>query len=171
MRRDVNRFSVENIRLGASVNELTTRVAHLKDLEHTLEEIATGFNSNTQSLLTLVRENGLTLEEMKQVLRDDIVADLMNVVFMGERDQSGEFSDVEIQRLLQYMRGLPAVKINEKLLTQAIERDRTILSLLTLVRDIGVAGLQEGDNIFIIDDENTELQSRYKDGTVLSRSL
>lgn len=171
MRRDVNRFSVENVQLAASVDELSTKVVLLKHSEQRLEEIAAEHNSNTQALLQIVQTNKVTLEEMKQVLREDIVAALMNVVFKGERDESGDFSDVEIQRLLQYMRGLPAVKINEEMLTQAIQRDRSILSLLNLVRDIGIAGVQEGDSIFIIDEESKELQTIFKEGTVLSRSL
>lgn len=171
MRMDVNRFTVENIRLGSSMDKLTTKVALLRHSEQRLEEIARENNSNSQSLLRLVQTNSVTLEAMRQVLREDIVAALMNVAFQGERDESGEFSDVEIQRLLQYMRGLPAVKINEEMLTQAIQRDRSISALLNLVRDISVPGEQEGDSIFIINEENRELQSIFKEGTVLSRSL
>jgi D-mannonate dehydratase len=171
MRKDVNRFSEENIKLESNVNELTTEVTHLKKFERALEEIATEYNSNTQYLCQLVRENRVTLDEMKQVLRDDIVADLANVVFKGERDENSEFSDKEIQRLLVYMRSLPAVTINEELLKQAIQRDRSIFALLALVRDIGLAGVQAGDSIFMIDGDSTELQARFKEGNVLSRSL
>lgn len=171
MRKDVNRFSQENVKLEANVDELAKEVTHLKTFERALAEIATEYNSNAQHLCQLVRENRVTLDEMKQVLRDDIVADLANVVFKGERDENSEFSDMEIQRLIIYMRSLPAVTINEELLKQAIQRDRSIFALLALVRDIGLDGEQAGDSIFMIDDDSTELQTRFKEGTVLSRSL
>ena len=161
MRKDVNRFSHENNRLAASVDELKGEVSNLQEKEQALAKIAETSQSTTQSLVELVRENNITLEEMKYVVRDDLVADLMDTVFKGERDQSGEFSDVEIQRLIRYMRGLPAVTINEELLRETIQKDRSILSLLTLVRDIGIDGMQQGDHIFMINDDNPELQTRF----------
>lgn len=163
LRKVVNRFCLENIRLGISVDELALEVDKLALSEQKLKDIAERQNCNSQSLVELVRENRLTLDEMKEVLRDDIVADLMDAVFRGEKDLSGAFSDAEIRRLLHYMRGLPAVSINEDLLLEALKRDRSIVSLMQLVRDIGIDGVQEGDKIFTINEQDRELQSRFID--------
>jgi hypothetical protein len=161
MRKDVNAFFMENIRLGVSVNELTLEVQRLASMEQKLTELARREDTSSQSLVALIRDNRDTLHEMKQVVRNDIVTELMSAVFKGERDQSGQFSEVEIKRFLQYMRGLPAVTINEDLLMRAIHKDRSITSLLALVRDIGVVGVQEGDRIFIINEEDRDLQTRF----------
>ena len=161
VRTDVNRFAVENIRLGSNVNELSLEAQRLASMEQTLKDIATREESNSQTLVELVRDNRVTLNEMRHVVRSDIVTELMAAVFKGERDQSGEFSDVEIQRFLQYMHGLPAVAINEDLLVRAIQKDRSITSLLALIADIGVVGVQDGDTIFTINEEDRELQTRF----------
>jgi hypothetical protein len=152
---------MENIRLGNAVNELSSEAQRLVGVEEKLKEISTRQNSSSLALMELVRDNRLTLVEMRHVVRSDIVTALMEVIFKGERDQSGEFSDVEFERLLHYMRGLPAVTINEDLLSQAIQKDRSITALLALVRDISIAGDQHGDRIFSINESDRELQTRF----------
>lgn len=83
------------------------------------------------------------------------------MLFKGEKDESGTFSDKEIRRLVVYMRGLPAVKVDEELLEKAIRKDRSMVSLINMVLDIYREGDQEGDRIFMIDDEDVELQTRF----------
>lgn len=161
MRKDINRFAVENTKLHASVEELKSELSGLKETEQQLEVIARAQDSNLKSLVKLVQENKITLQEMKQVVREDIIADIMGTGLKGERDGSGDFSDVEIKRLLLYMRGLPAVTVNEENLMLAVQKDRSILALFALIHDISTPGIQEGDNIFIINDENRELQTRF----------
>jgi len=158
---------MENIHLGSNVNDLTMEVQRLSNMEGTLQEIATKQDSNSENLVDLVRENRITMNEMRHVLRNDIIAELMAAVFRGEREDESkdEFSELEIQRFLQFMHSLPAVTINEELLLKAIEKDRSITSLLKLIQDIGIVGVQEGDTIFIINEEDRELQTRFLEET------
>jgi len=98
MRKDANIFAVQNsnCKLRNSMLQLDSEVAKLKDSERTLEEIAQSQQYSTQSLVQLVQENKVTLEDMKRIVRESIIAELMDAVLKGERDQPGDFSDMKI---------------------------------------------------------------------------
>lgn len=161
LRKHVNKIVVENGKLKDSVEELNGEVLNLKGSEERLKAISEEQGTDVESLLSLVKENGTIMRDMKRAVRDKIILELMTIAFQEERDRSGEFSDEELERLLQYMRFLPAVKINEELLKQALEKDRSIVLLLDLVSDIRETGVQAGDHIFDIDDEDDQLRSRF----------
>jgi uncharacterized radical SAM superfamily protein len=161
MRKDVNRFSAENNRLGVAIQGMLVELVDLKQTEQRLQELTKEQDITVQSLVGLVEESKQFTEQMKEVVRLDLISELMDVVLKGEKDESGTFSDKEIRRLVVYMRGLPAVKVNEELLEKAIRKDRSMVSLINMVLDIYREGDQEGDRIFVIDDEDVELQTRF----------
>eukprot|EP00934_Nitzschia_sp_Nitz4_P000820 Nitzschia sp. Nitz4//scaffold73_size107353//104613//105565//NITZ4_004336-RA/size107353-snap-gene-0.115-mRNA-1//-1//CDS//3329557524//820//frame0 len=161
LRRSVNKMCVQNVRLTESVNRLDGEVSELKGSEEKLSLIAKENESNVKLVVELVKENGRIIQQKKKLLKQDLIAELMDTVMRGERDESGDFSDAEIQRLCRFMRALPAVKVNEELLNQAIQRDRSVWSILTLVGDILREGDQLGDQIFVIDGEDPDLQARF----------
>lgn len=161
MRKDVNRFSAENNRLGVAIQGMIVELVDLKQTEQRLQELTKEQDITVQSLVGLVEESKQFTEQMKEVVRLDLISELMDVVLKGEKDESGTFSDKEIRRLVVYMRGLPAVKVNEELLEKAIRKDRSMVSLINMVLDIYREGDQEGDRIFVIDDEDVELQTRF----------
>ena len=61
---------------------------------------------------------------------------------------------------MNYMKGLPAVQVNEELLQAQLDKDNSVLALMRLITDIGEEGHQEGDKIFVIDTDDEELQAR-----------
>eukprot|EP00934_Nitzschia_sp_Nitz4_P004813 Nitzschia sp. Nitz4//scaffold147_size54853//1198//2246//NITZ4_006606-RA/size54853-augustus-gene-0.3-mRNA-1//-1//CDS//3329536660//4803//frame0 len=161
VRRSVNQMARQNIRLTKSVTELKKRVTALQGSEQALNEIAQKQQSSVNQVLDVIKENERILNETRRIVKEDLMAELMDTIMKGESDESGSFSDVEIQRLLRYMRGLPAVRVNEELLTKAIQDDRSIFSLLNIIRDIAREGDQLGDRIFVIDHNDAELQARF----------
>jgi hypothetical protein len=163
LREDVNRFSLQNIRLSTSVDELKVQVFCLSETEQRLKDLTKQQDLNVKSLVGLVGESKQITEEMKKVIRLDIIAELIAVVLKGEKDESGDFSDKEIKRLVVYARRLPSVKVNEEKLENAIRRDRSIFALINLVLDIYRGGSQEGDQIFVIDETDPELQAHVSE--------
>jgi hypothetical protein len=159
LREDVNRFSVQNVILSTSVDELKVQVFCLSETEQRLKDLTKQQDLNVKSLVGLVGESKQITEQMKKVIRLDVIAELIDVVLKGEKDESGDFSNKEIKRLVVYTRGLPAVKVNEEMLENAIRRDRSIFALMNLVLDIYRRGNQEGDQIFMIDETDPELQA------------
>jgi hypothetical protein len=160
LRQEVNYFAAQNCALEKSNEDLKLKVFCLQETEQRLKDITKDQDLNVKSLVNLVGENQIILDEKKELVMKDIITDLVATVIKCERDESGDFSDKEVQRLICYMRGLPAVRVNEELLKKAIEKDRSILALISLVRDISRAGEQEGDHIFVIDMGEEKLQDK-----------
>lgn len=84
MRKDVNRFSAENNRLGVAIQGMNVELADLKQTEQRLEELTKEQDITVQSLVGLVEESKQVTEQMKEVVRLDIISDLMDVVQGGE---------------------------------------------------------------------------------------
>lgn len=132
----------------------------MKESEQRFEELASKQNGNVQDLVKLVAENQVIIDEKKQLVRDDIVHSLIDAAFSSESGEDGTFSDREINRLVNRMRGLPAVTVNEELLREVVNKDKSVISLVELIRDLDVEGEQLGDHIFVIDDNNPKLVKR-----------
>lgn len=135
----------------------------LRENEQRFQALAAEQNANVRDLVKLVDENQKVIDQKKKCIREDIVESLINAAFEGERSEDGEFSDREMKRLIQRMRNLPAVKVNEDLLTQALNRNRSVLSLIALIRDLDAEGDQLGDKIFLVDEEDPALIEQLKE--------
>jgi hypothetical protein len=160
LREDVNVFSGENKKLGSSIDELGVKAFCLKETEQRLKEVTKDQEVNVKSLVGIVDENQEILDKKRKIILQDIVSDLMDTVMKGESGEDNEFSKKEINKMMTYMRGLPAVIVNEVLLRSAIEKSNSVLTVMKLINDIGSPGDQEGDQIFKIDTDDEELQNR-----------
>ena len=152
----MNNFTIQNDRLQTNNDELEAELLPLKESEEKLGELAEESGSDINELKELIKENGEIIKEKKKVIRDDIIESLVNAVFQGERSEDGEFSDREINMLCNKMRAFESadlVTINEELLRAAIERNRSVLALIDLIRDLDKDGDHLADKIFMINDD------------------
>lgn len=129
----------------------------LKENEQRFQALAAEQNSNVQDLVKLVAENQEIIDEKKKIIKRDIIESLISAAFEGESSTDGEFSDREIKRLISRMRNMPAVKVNEELLSKVIGTDRSVLALIEIIRHLAIEGEQTGDSIFVVDDSDPEL--------------
>ena len=155
----MNDFAIENVRLSQEAEKLSVRVFCLKEAEERLKEMAKGQNLNVKNLRDLVSKNQSIIQEKKELIRTDIAEELISFILQADEDESGEFSDREIQILLGYVKTLPAIIVNEKRLKKTIERERSLYAVLDLVKDIGRHAMQPEDQIFIIKEEDKEFQT------------
>ena len=156
----MNIFSVENKKLGTNIDELQQQNFFLKETEQRLKDTVGDQEVNVKSLVNIIDENEAILFQKRKIILQDIVSDLMDTVMKGDRSDDNELSKSEMNRMIHYMRGLPAVQINEELLQAKLEKDNSVLAIMELIQDIGEPGEQEGDAIFIIDTEDDELRDR-----------
>ena len=164
LRKDVNVFARENLKLTKANDELNLQVFMLKENEQRFQALAAEQNANVQDLVKLVAENQIVLNEKKATIHNDIVETLINTAFEGESSEDGEFSDKEIKRLVTRMKNLPAITINEPLLEEALNKDRNILSLIEIIRHLAVDGDQLGDRIFHVDENDPRLIAKVTQG-------
>ena len=160
LRKDVNRFASENLNLGKHVDHIKVKVFMVQETEQRLKDVTKDQDLNVKKLIETVQQNKAILDAKRKTILLGIEEDLMEVLLKSDRDDSGDYTEREIKRMEIYMRGLPAVEVNEALLRKAIQNKNAIVSIMNLVRDIGLEGLQEGDRIFAIDTDNEELQAK-----------
>lgn len=82
----------------------------------------------------------------------------MDIVLLEDRDESWEFSDKEINRLILRMKNLPAIKVNEDKLRAQVEKQRSFYSVIALLQDINDETIAEEDRIFAVVEEEYETQ-------------
>jgi alcohol dehydrogenase YqhD (iron-dependent ADH family) len=83
---------------------------------------------------------------------------MMEIVLLEDRDESWEFSDKEINRLILRMKNLPAIKVNEDKLRAQVQKQRSFYSVIGLLQDINDETIAEEDHIFVVNEEEYELQ-------------
>ena len=159
LREDVNHFARQNIQLKHSVDDLEGNVTRLKGVEQQLRDITHDQELNITKLKGLVAKHKTINDGMKQCIKRGIVSQLIATALQTEKDESGDYDDREIKRLITYMRNLPAVTINEEKLQAALDQtNRSLPALINIIYDIRRGGQQLGDDIFMIDETNKELQ-------------
>lgn len=163
LRKDVNVFAEENVKLTKANDQLNLQVFMLKENEQRFQALAAEQGANVNDLVSLVAENQKVLVEKQKCVRDDIIESLINTAFAGERSEDGHFSDRELKRLVNRMKNLPAIQINEPLLREAMNKSRSVLALIALIRDLDIEGIQLGDRIFLIDENDPRLLEKLEE--------
>ena len=81
---------------------------------------------------------------------------MMDIVLLEDRDESWDFSDKEINRLIMRLKNLPAIKVNEEKLRAQVEKERSFYSVIGLLQDINDETIAEEDHIFVVNEEEYE---------------
>jgi hypothetical protein len=145
---------------------LESNVTRLKGTEQQFQALTKAQSINMTSLMTLVKDAKEINADMNQCIRRDLVSQLISTALDQEKNESGEFDEKEIKRLLNFMEGLPAVTINQPLLLAAMKDNPSLIALVNLIMDVYQTGEQRGDQIFIIDESSPELQAHVFEGKV-----
>lgn len=156
LRKLVNKFAVINDGLTKNVDRLSTKVSGLKEIEAKLDKIATDQGTNLNKLRTSIRVSQVIIEEKKKLLKADIMQAMMDIVLLEDRDESWDFSDKEINRLIMRLKNLPAIKVNEEKLRAQVEKERSFYSVIGLLQDINDETIAEEDHIFVVNEEEYE---------------
>jgi hypothetical protein len=86
-------------------------------------------------------------------VKDDVVQTLVTACIDSDFDQSGTFSDQEIQILELRMQNIPGVVVNHALLKDCVQKsDRQLESILALVKHINRTDLPAEQRIFQFDE-------------------
>jgi hypothetical protein len=158
LRSLVNIYAAENAELSKKANELSVRAFCLREAEQRLKIMTQEPNLNVRKLAKLAKENNRIVEEKKKIVRQDIMADLMKKVMKADKDESGEFDDNEIKRLLRYVKSVPSITVNERKFTKAVKKERSLNAVLELVHDIARDDIPDNKRIFVINDDELILK-------------
>jgi hypothetical protein len=152
LRKKVNEFAVINTGLTMNINQLHSEASRLKETDEKLQKIAEKQGATVDKLKSVVKENQTIINEKMELIKADTMQAMMTVVLESDFDQSHDFSDREINRLVLRMKNLPAIKVNEDLLRHKMNKHRSVLSVIDLLQDIEDDDIPEGDHIFLINE-------------------
>ena len=171
LRGIVNELYASNQELSKQVDELTLQVFCLREAEERLKDITKDQNVSLKSLVGLIEENKRITQEKQKLMREDTIAALMDVIFKADSDESGDIGKKEYLRMLQYMRGLPQIQVNEKRLKKFVKQNRTVHSLLEIANDIARDDIPDRQRIFkfvapTIEEDEEDAKPKSRAGVV-----
>mmetsp|Transcript_26258 Transcript_26258/g.63980 ORF Transcript_26258/g.63980 Transcript_26258/m.63980 type:complete len:290 (-) Transcript_26258:121-990(-) len=153
LRAHVNDFSAENDKLVANNDRLEQEIAPLKESEEKLSQIAQQNGSDVKKLTGLVSENQKTLDEMHEIQRQDVTQSLMQILMDVDRDEDGELTDRECKRLMNKMKNLPTVDLNEDLFEKKLENHRRVSTFIDMVGQVHNEDIPEDQRIFAVNED------------------
>jgi hypothetical protein len=97
-------------------------------------------------------------------MMDDLTQTLVTACIDSDFDQSGSFSDQEIQILEMRMQSIPGVIVNHELLKETVQKsDRQLESILVLVKQLHESkDLPNEQRIFQFDESKLLQQSKLQ---------
>eukprot|EP00547_Thalassionema_nitzschioides_P000320 CAMPEP_0194200292 /NCGR_PEP_ID=MMETSP0156-20130528/959_1 /TAXON_ID=33649 /ORGANISM="Thalassionema nitzschioides, Strain L26-B" /LENGTH=256 /DNA_ID=CAMNT_0038925267 /DNA_START=11 /DNA_END=781 /DNA_ORIENTATION=+ len=137
LRDEVNRLSTENNELEGHTDRLQEKAERVSRAEANLNEIATSQGSNATALLGIVKENGEIQDEMKDLVKQQVVEQMMTIVIQSDRDQDFHLNDQEIDMVLLRVRSLKGVeKLDEDKMRALLQEQRGMGGLMQLIREM-----------------------------------
>lgn len=156
LRASVNEFSAENTKLAANNDRLEEEIVPLKESEEKLSQIAEQNGSDVKKLTGLVSENQKTIDEMREIQKQDLVQNLMQILMEADRDEDGELTDREVKRLMNKMKNLPAINFDEEKFERKLENHRQLSSFLTMVHEVNDETIPRDERIFTVSEDPKE---------------
>jgi hypothetical protein len=144
----MNQLAHENTRLSSEIGKLEHTVFCLKETENRLKEITGQQDLNVKNLVKLIDTNKRLLKERQNVVRQDVVADVVRAVLKADKDESGDFDAQEIRRMITYIETLPSVKVNRKRLEKALAKNKSVASIIDIVNDLADDNIPDKKRVF-----------------------
>lgn len=148
----MNEFAAVNNVLTAHVDQLEDEADSLKETEGKLDSLAIEQGTNSANLVNIVQTNNVIIKKQKELIKADTMASIMSTVLRSDRDESRTFDDREINRLVLFMKGLPAIIVNESILRQKLSADRSLFAVMELLREIEREDIPEAERVLLINE-------------------
>jgi hypothetical protein len=100
VREQAGLLSTQNDILGAEIDELQSDVDRMKEVEQALNELASTQGTQLTELMDLIEENKKINREMRVVLENKILQDVISLVLDIDADGSFKIENKEIDRLI-----------------------------------------------------------------------
>jgi len=147
----VDRLGKENRRLHDTVEDLSETVDRLEDVEQALDVITQTQGQSIAAFEEQVADNRDILNKMQSNLKANVLQNLLQVVIRSDRDEDLTIEDDEVGDLINRIKGINGVEINEKLFREAITSSGGSLQcVMDIIRNLMDDNVSEGDEIFVI---------------------
>lgn len=147
----VNRLGKENMRLRATVDDLSLTVDRLEDVEQALDVITQTQGQSIEAFEAQVDDNRDILSKMQSNLKAYVLQNLLQVVIRSDNDDNMTIEQNEIGGLITRIKGINGVEVNEPLFKEAINRSGGSLQcVMDIIRNLMDDDVPKENEIFII---------------------
>mmetsp|Transcript_17216 Transcript_17216/g.26095 ORF Transcript_17216/g.26095 Transcript_17216/m.26095 type:complete len:251 (-) Transcript_17216:1679-2431(-) len=137
LRGEVKRFSEENDDLERQTDALSDKAERVKKTEAHLSDIASAQGSSVNNLVNLVAENGKIQAEMEDMIKSQMVEQIMNILVQADRDQDFYVDDNEIDIIILRVRSIRGIEnLDETKVRKLLKSNRGMEGLFKLIRDM-----------------------------------
>jgi len=149
----VDRLGKENRRLHDTVEDLSETVDRLEDVEQALDVITQTQGQSIAAFEEQVADNREILNKMQSSLKANVLQNLLQVVIRSDKDEDLTIEDEEVGDLINRIKGINGVEINERLFREAITNSGGSLQcVMDIIRNLMDDNVSEGNEIFVIKD-------------------
>ncbi|KAL7536092.1 hypothetical protein ACHAWF_009442 [Thalassiosira exigua] len=150
---EVNRLGKENTRLHETVEDLSETVDKLEDVEQALDVITQTQGMSIEAFEEQVQDNRDILSKMQSNLKANVLQNLLQVVIRSDKDEDMTIEDAEIDDLINRIKGINGVQVNESRFRDAITSSGGSLQcVMDIIRSLMDENSSEGDGIFTIEE-------------------
>lgn len=149
----IERLGRENKRLHETVVDLSETVDRLEDVEQALDVITQTQGQSVEAFEEQVKDNREILNKMQSNLKANVLQNLLQVVIRSDKDENMTIEEHEIGDLINRIKGINGVEVNEARFRDAITSSGGSLQcVMDIIRNLMDDNVSEGDEIFIIKD-------------------
>ena len=135
LQQQVDTLTAENNRLAGNVEDMTTSVQHLGDVQEALETITAQQGQSVDAFRSQVQENKTLLGNMQSNLKANVLQNLLSVILRSDTDQDMIIDDVEIQDLIRRIRNLSGVHLHEDRFREKIA-NKSVADVMEIVKNL-----------------------------------
>mmetsp|Transcript_45365 Transcript_45365/g.53118 ORF Transcript_45365/g.53118 Transcript_45365/m.53118 type:complete len:280 (+) Transcript_45365:29-868(+) len=137
LRREANNLGTQNDVLHGEVGKVEEEVNNLERFESNLNDIAASQGYDVKLFMNLVKENKETLAGMKESLQGSVMADVMEMVLVADRDEDFQIDPEEVNALILRMKNLDGVDFDEGEFRKVVSTQRLDVNfVILLVKDM-----------------------------------
>lgn len=142
--KEVRQLSNENTRLKSEVHNMSSTVDKLEDLENTLDKIQKTETKSVKDLVASVESNRQTLMKMETNVRASVLQNIITVLMASDTDNNFVLSNQETNKLLDSVRGMKGVTVNEKKFRKIVkDNNGSLKSILDILSNLLSDGSEE----------------------------
>lgn len=151
LREHVNKLTSENGKLKTSIDQMEEQVAELQHVEKDLAAVADKAGGQVDRLVSIVHENGQIQKEIKAILEDDILQQIVTAVINADRDADYKLNKMEVRQLEYRLKNIPGVVFYHdrfKSFLASDEGDLTLADVTNIARNLGDESVPVEKQIF-----------------------
>jgi cell division protein FtsB len=144
---EVDRLETENKRLVKNIDDMTTSVDRLQEIDQALAVITESQGQSMDAFAKQVADNKVILQQMKGNLKANVLQNLLSVILRSDTDQDFTMDQTEVDTLMRRLQNISGVTVKEEKFRAAIQ-GQSINAVMEIVKNLLRPNVPESERIF-----------------------